>query len=128
ELLSTGSCVPALAYDLAFPEVFYPTGVPHGRRGFDAVLGNPPWDKIRAEIRSFLSVVDVDYLTRAPQSDDEAEAAIVASPLVVQSAWKQACEYVEGLRRVWRSYAASNTDIAQVVEAAGNWDAYRFFA
>src|SRR5262249_13751389 len=33
---------PALAYDLTFPEVFYPTGVFWERQGFHAVLGNPP--------------------------------------------------------------------------------------
>ena len=42
DFLASGCCVPALSYDLAFPEVFYPTGVPHGRQGFHAVLGNPP--------------------------------------------------------------------------------------
>jgi len=38
---------PALPYDLAFPEVFYPAGKPGARHGFDVVVGNPPWDRIR---------------------------------------------------------------------------------
>jgi hypothetical protein len=37
-LMLSGLCIPALSADLTFPEVFYPTGVPFGRRGFDAVL------------------------------------------------------------------------------------------
>jgi hypothetical protein len=32
----------ALAYDLTFPEVFYPTAVVYDRKGFHAMLGNPP--------------------------------------------------------------------------------------
>lgn len=40
---------PTLPYDLAFPEVFFATGDSNERRGFDAVLGNPPWDRIEIE-------------------------------------------------------------------------------
>jgi hypothetical protein len=47
--------VPALPYDLTFPEVFYPTGVPHGRRGFHAVLGNPPWDRMLPADKEFFA-------------------------------------------------------------------------
>lgn len=37
-------------WTLEFPEVFYsPDGTPLPRPGFDAVLGNPPWDMIRAD-------------------------------------------------------------------------------
>jgi hypothetical protein len=45
-------------WPLAFPEVFCgDSGEPPGRGGFDAVLGNPPWDMVRgdsghADIRS----------------------------------------------------------------------------
>src|SRR5262249_11710405 len=37
----------ALCYDLTFPEVFFPTAVVFDRKGFHAVLGNPPWDAVR---------------------------------------------------------------------------------
>ncbi len=58
DLLASGPCVPALPYDLTFPEVFYPTGVPHGRRGFHAVVGNPPWDEVQAKSVEFLASFD----------------------------------------------------------------------
>jgi hypothetical protein len=39
-----------LHWTLEFPEVFYaPDGSPLPNPGFDAVLGNPPWDMIRAD-------------------------------------------------------------------------------
>jgi hypothetical protein len=37
-------------WELAFPEVFFNAhGRPHDNGGFDAVLGNPPWDMLRAD-------------------------------------------------------------------------------
>ena len=54
--IDSPQAIPAMSYDLRFPEVFYPMGVPHGRQGFQAVLGNPPWDKLRVERRDLLSV------------------------------------------------------------------------
>lgn len=37
-------------WELAFPEVFFDTrGHPRSDGGFDAVLGNPPWDVLRAD-------------------------------------------------------------------------------
>jgi hypothetical protein len=71
-LVQSGSFVPALPYDLTFPEVFYPTGVPHGRRGFHAVLGNPPWDSVRPLVKEFLSGFDLSILD-APTKRERAE-------------------------------------------------------
>ena len=37
-------------WTLEFPDVFYaPNGTPRQRAGFDAVIGNPPWDMIRGD-------------------------------------------------------------------------------
>jgi hypothetical protein len=38
--------------------VFYPTGTPHGRKGFHAVVGNPPWDVIEVQAAEVLSMLD----------------------------------------------------------------------
>jgi hypothetical protein len=38
-------------WELEFPEVFFTEeGAPRHDRGFDAVLGNPPWDMLRADL------------------------------------------------------------------------------
>jgi hypothetical protein len=40
----------AFHWDLAFAEVFLDgSGHPHRESGFDAVIGNPPWDMVRAD-------------------------------------------------------------------------------
>ena len=62
ERLASSPCAPNLPYDLSFPEVFCPSGVPHGQRGFDAVLGNPPWDAVRPKAKEFFASFDFDIL------------------------------------------------------------------
>lgn len=58
-VINASSIIPALSYDLTFPEVFYPKGIPHGKQGFDVVLGNPPWDAIRPMTKEFLAGFDL---------------------------------------------------------------------
>jgi hypothetical protein len=61
-LVQSGHCAPALSYDLTFPEVFYPSGVVHGRQGFHAVLGNPPWNKSNLEMPEFMGSLDFRFI------------------------------------------------------------------
>jgi hypothetical protein len=54
----------ALAFDLIFPEVFYPNsnGFPEERLGFHAVIGNPPWDAVRPKAKEFFASIDLRVL------------------------------------------------------------------
>ncbi len=48
-------------WQLEFPEVaFDNTGHPKSDYGFDVVLGNPPWDKIKPEIKPFYAPYSVE--------------------------------------------------------------------
>ena len=73
-LLASGQCVPALPFDLAFPEVFYPTGDLADRRGFHVALGNPPWDAIQFKSKEFLLHFDFEMLG-APTDKRERDAS-----------------------------------------------------
>lgn len=72
-LAMSGTHAAAMPYDLAFPEVFHPTGVPHGRHGFDAVVGNPPWEVPEVSLVEVLSVLD-PAVARAREGEMQAAA------------------------------------------------------
>lgn len=82
-LAFSGRCVPALSYDLTFPEVFYPDGVPYGKQGFHAVLGNPPWDKVRPKAKEFFAGFDFEILSAPTKKEREAiEKSLRSSPFI----------------------------------------------
>lgn len=60
--LNSPDSIPAFSYDLGFPEVFYPTGDVNDRRGFDADLGNPPWEGIDTSNKEFFAAFDFSIL------------------------------------------------------------------
>lgn len=60
--LNSPDSIPAFSYDLGFPEVFYPTGDVNDRRGFDAALGNPPWDRMLPADKEFFASFDFEIL------------------------------------------------------------------
>ncbi|MFN7954351.1 MAG: hypothetical protein U0610_21675 [bacterium] len=61
----------ALPYDLTFPEVFFPTGSAVAKRGFDVVLGNPPWDAIQFKSKEFFAAFDFEILSAPTKRERE---------------------------------------------------------
>jgi hypothetical protein len=61
-------------WPLEFPEVFEDTGIqrapqsPSERRGFDVILGNPPWERIKVQEQEFFMTRDIHVAT-APNAD-----------------------------------------------------------
>jgi hypothetical protein len=81
--------VPAVAYDLTFPEVFYPHGVPHGPRGFHAVVGNPPWRKSQLTEADFMAAFDFRWTeAETPGEKDALHTEFRSRP--EWSLWEQA--------------------------------------
>jgi hypothetical protein len=60
----------SVAFELGFPEVFRADG--GERRGFDAVVGNPPWDAIQFKTKEFLAAFDLAILD-APTKRERTE-------------------------------------------------------
>lgn len=74
-------------WEIEFPDVFGPE-----RSGFDAVLGNPPWETVQMEPVEFFSGVDPLY-----RSYGKAEASVIQHQLF---------DAVNGLEDRWKDYDA----------------------
>jgi hypothetical protein len=73
----------AIAFHLTFPEVFQ--DVQSGGSGFDAVIGNPPWEGIDTSNKEFFAGFDISILD-VRTSDEEAEitSKLLAQPDIAQ--------------------------------------------
>lgn len=86
KLVTSDRCLPALSFDLAYPEAFYPTGVPHGRSGFHAVLGNPPWDALQFKSREFFASISFDILDAAsPREFQQLEEDLLQDEVIAKA-------------------------------------------
>jgi hypothetical protein len=79
-------------WELEFPDVFYPRS-----RGFDAVLGNPPWDTLQPSSKEFFSNLDPLYRTYGKQEAVRKQTALFESAAV---------------ERDWLDYKAGFADYA----------------
>jgi hypothetical protein len=61
------------SWERAFPSVF-------AAGGFDAIITNPPWEKVRVNEREFFSTYDPDFSQRPRRERDARRAALLASP------------------------------------------------
>lgn len=66
-------------FELVLPEVFHPDG--EGRGGFDAVLGNPPWDAIKFNTKEFLAAFDMGIF----EAPTKRERSVVERRLLTDS-------------------------------------------
>lgn len=83
KMVETGA--EGVPYDLVFPEVFHPDGTAI-RRGFDAVLGNPPWDAVRPKAKEFFSSFDFRILDAPTKRERLAiEKRLEADPAVAEA-------------------------------------------
>ena len=117
-LLSSGRCTPALSFDLTFPEVFYPTGVPYQRQGFDVVVGNPPWDVVEVQLAELMAAFDPDFEGgRAGALEESLQR--VAGNINAQQIITQATQRRDEFTRVMK---------AILDDARGGMDLYACFA
>jgi hypothetical protein len=128
-VIEGGKCVPALAYDLAFPEVFYPSGQPWGREGFDAVVGNPPWDTIRKNEDQFFGGHDFTFLDPPTKREKKAIKERLLSIGTIKSSFESLVENLLSRDRV--NDVLFETHKAQVngqLAGRGTYDDYMLFA
>ncbi|MFV9505150.1 MAG: hypothetical protein AB4911_11360 [Oscillochloridaceae bacterium umkhey_bin13] len=114
----TWNLIPALPYDLTFPEVFYPgtgeqvSGIGNResaltpdplhqipkmtRHGFDVVVGNPPWDKVRPKAKEFFASFDFTILDAPTKRErEETERRLKLDPIISTLHTQYEAEFTE---------------------------------
>ena len=126
--LSGTQQIPALPYDLTFPEVFFPGGDMATRQGFHAVLGNPPWDKIMPAAKEFFAQYDFDIVAAESKAERTSiEEALKVNPVVQQEFDRYWLSFEQLKRPLDLMYSWQNVAI-DGQRSGAQPDFYRFFA
>lgn len=129
KMLAKGQDAAVLTYPLAFPEVFFPDGDPAQMRGFDAVVGNPPWDRVRPFAKDFYASYNFEIVAAATKRErDEVERQLDSKPAVRAAFEAYRADFdqqgiVHDVLYEWQSVR-----IGDVWAGRGNADAYALFA
>ncbi len=89
-----------VAYDLVFPEVFHPDGGVARTGGFDAVVGNPPWDAIQPLAKEFFAAFDLRILDAPTRRERSAVEARLAADAVVSALFAGYVAGIESQKRL----------------------------
>ena len=126
--VNSAQAVPAVGYDLTFPEVFYPLGIPHGKEGFHAVLGNPPWDRVRPLKKEFLAAYDFEILN-APTERERAhlQSRLLADEHVLRSFGRYVREFTEQGNIHDELFEWHEVKVGEITAGRGNSDLFLVF-
>jgi hypothetical protein len=126
ELLDAGT--PALPWDLTFPEVFRPDATGAVTTGFDAVLGNPPWDIVQQKAKEFLAGFDLSILDAPTKREARGKQMRLLTDPTTAAAFRAYQENFERQHRVvGRLYAHQKVAVSGQA-TAGKLDTFRVFA
>ena len=92
-------------WELAFPDVFTPD-----RSGFDAMIGNPPWDVMKPNSQEFFTDFDPLYRTYDKQAALRKQTAMFDSIPVVSEQWDEYNARFKSLAN-WARSAADPFDL-----------------
>ena len=125
-LLAAGA--PALPWDLTFPEVFQPDAAGARTGGFDAVLGNPPWDIVQQNAKEFLAGFDLSILDAPTKREARGMQARLLTDQATAAAFRAYQENFERQHRVVdRLYAHQKVAVSGQA-TGGKLDIFRVFA
>jgi hypothetical protein len=117
-----------VSFELRFAEVFHRDRRTGSKAGFDAILGNPPWDKVKNEPKAFGGSFDPEILASERKSVWQPRFdKLIAENLVARATWEQLLSETLGLKSIAsRLYIDASYDI-ESVHAAGDRDLYTLF-
>ena len=104
-------------WSLEFPSVFH-----RERRGFDVVVGNPPWNKVKFEMPSFLALHDpgIRGLRSGLERDERAERLFQQRPELRQ-------EIEETKRQIEEQRKFFRPENGYTIQGSGDTDLYKLF-
>jgi len=126
-LVKSGRCVPALPFDLTFPEVFYPNGMLNGRHGFDAVLGNPPWDRMLPADKEFFASFEFAILDAPTKREREAIQKRLTSDPAIKQTHSDYIESFRGAERIVNTLYSHQVAVIDGERTIGKQDLFRLF-
>jgi len=125
-LLAAG--MPALPWDLTFPEVFQPDVAGACTGGFDVVLGNPPWDIVQQKAKEFLAGFDLSILDAPTKREARGkQARLLHDPTTAAAFHAYQENFAQQHRVVNRLYAHQKVAVSGQ-PTGGKLDIFRVFA
>lgn len=117
-----------VAWELQFPEAFSMAVSGGSHRGFDVVVGNPPWDKTKLEPKQILSSFDLDLLDSQRKSEwGRRIEEILLSNQHARTVLQQAEAAARGFRRISARLYPSTEFGVDGVAASGDRDLFMMF-
>lgn len=116
----------SIPFELVFPEVYHS----HDLRlsGFDAVIGNPPWDRLRPFEKEYFAGFDIRILDAKNAQGRAVAVKMLLSDAEVQRGFEA---YKEDFQQVGRAhrvlYPKAQVEINDITAGRGNADAYIIF-
>ncbi|WP_027327559.1 Eco57I restriction-modification methylase domain-containing protein [Helicobacter pametensis] len=101
-------------YEIAFPEVF--SGE---KRGFDCIIGNPPWDKIKIGDDDFFPQFISDYRTKKASEKKSLKLDLLSKPHIAKL-YEESKAHIEALKIYYKSHYPLNYGI-------GDFNLFRLF-
>ncbi len=113
-------------YDLVFPEVFHPDGSPE-RRGFDVVLGNPPWDRMLPSDKEFFAGFDMAVLDSPTKAEGAKRLATLRGSPEIESQYRSYLAGFRSLENVMERLFVDQVAVIDGEKTIGKLDAFRAF-
>jgi hypothetical protein len=118
----------AFSYELELPEVFFPKGTTQQRHGFDAVIGNPPWDALQPLAKEFFAAFDLSILDAPTRLERSAIEDRLTSNPEIKHAYSQYVDQFERTKNlIARCYSYVNRE-AQGRPSGAVTDIWQVFA
>jgi len=119
--------VSAFPYELAFPEVFYPEGQLSDRRGFHAVVGNPPWERIEIDPIAFFGQIDFSVIEETNPRRRRDMITTLLENETWQAQWADVSQHTEQDMRLADALYHHQVVVVEGRSTLGRPDTYRLF-